>query len=147
MKKYSLFIPIIAFILFIGAKQKQEQKDEGFKNLQVLPKDISGEKLDSIMDNFKFSLGVKCSFCHARFADTTIQHLDLVSDAKEEKKTARKMLLMVNDINAKNFSASKDTLQSVICFTCHRGATKPDSKLFLSQIDSMNREEHKKWKK
>ena len=142
----SLFI-IITFTIQLSAKQKQKENESRFQNLQVLPKDISDHALDSIMDNFKFSLGVKCNFCHARFADTSNHHLDFTSDAKEEKKTARKMFLMTKEINAKNFSDNKTNVDAVVCFTCHRGTSTPDSRAMLSHIDSLNEEEHKRWKK
>ena len=45
---------------------------------------------------------------------------DFASDAKKEKVTARKMLVMVHRINEQDFKDVK-----VTCFTCHRGATKP----------------------
>ena len=37
-----------------------------FKNLKILPKDISEHDLDSVMHHFTASLGVKCNFCHVR---------------------------------------------------------------------------------
>ena len=72
-----------------------------FKNLQVLPKDISGHDLDSIMHHFTASLGVKCNFCHV--VDTVAKKLDAASDVKPEKNVARKMMLMAIDINKNYF--------------------------------------------
>ena len=91
-----------------------------FKNLKVLPKNISEEKLDSIMDNFNYSLGVKCIYCHVR-ADKG-DELNYVSDGKGEKDIARNMLRMTDNINKKYFAFNKDkaTLRAVTCITCHR---------------------------
>jgi len=52
-----------------------------FKNLKILPKDISKEQLDTIMHRFNAALGVKCNFCHA-FKDGKP---DFPSDEKKEK--------------------------------------------------------------
>jgi hypothetical protein len=43
------------------------KQQEAFKakNLKVLPKNISKEDLDKVMDGFKASLGVRCNYCHA----------------------------------------------------------------------------------
>lgn len=114
--------------------------EEGFKNLKVLPKDISEEELDSLMGMFSISLGVRCNFCHAANADTSKHRLDFASDSKEMKNTARKMISMTAYLN-KNFfndehSNKKENIHKVICYTCHRGTKEPDSDVFLSIIDS-----------
>ena len=58
------------------------------------------------------ALGVRCNFCHVQG--------DFASDNKPEKNTARGMIAMTHDINAKNFGTP-----TVTCYTCHRGATDP----------------------
>jgi photosynthetic reaction center cytochrome c subunit len=80
------------------------------KNLQILkPEDIR-----PVMGAMKGALGQKCEFCHVEG--------DFASDQKHEKLVARKMIEMVNEVNAK-FSDSK---VHVSCYTCHRGKTEPD---------------------
>lgn len=76
-----------------------------FKNLQILPKDISGHDLDSVMHHFTASLGVKCNFCHVRNEEE--KKMDFASDDKPEKKIARKMMLMAIDINKNYFKGMK----------------------------------------
>ncbi len=102
------------------------------QNLKVLPKNISGEQLDHIMDMWAASLGVHCNFCHARNEQTN--HMDFASDAKPEKKMAREMFQMTSKINKKFFEAEKDSLgmvkeASVNCYTCHRGTAHPEVKI------------------
>jgi len=76
-----------------------------FKNLQILPKDISGHDLDSVMHHFTASLGVKCNFCHVRNEEE--KKMDFASDDKPEKKIARKMMLMAIYINKNYFKGMK----------------------------------------
>lgn len=109
-----------------------------YKNLQVLPQDISKQGLDSVMHHFENSLDVKCSFCHARNEQTG--KLDFPSDAKVEKQIARGMMRMAIDINKNYFAphdeslknqANPDTvsvhymLKYVTCYTCHHGNAHP----------------------
>jgi photosynthetic reaction center cytochrome c subunit len=139
MKKWRVIIGLIG-VMYVGiaATMYRPTPDEGFKNLQVLPKDITEKKLDSIMKEYSVSLGVRCGFCHARNADTTNRHLDFASDAKDEKKAARHMMKMTADINTNYFnwmnSTRPDTIHAVICYTCHRGSNEVDSKNFLNEI-------------
>ena len=94
------------------------------RNLQVLPKDISNEKLDSIMKSYNKALGVACNFCHVRVHDQT-DSLNYASDKDPMKTTARNMMRMTIEINRKNFWTDKKKkaheLNEVSCYTCHRG--------------------------
>ncbi len=134
-KKKIVITAIIVAILFIGiAAQKPVDADQ-HKNLKVLPQNISDDSLDMIMDGFKASLGVKCSFCHARQKQDSTK-LDFPSDDKEEKQIARRMMIMTNEINQKyfNFSDSANSANiingniTVTCTTCHRGEPHPEVK-------------------
>lgn len=147
MKKWHLgAILAIAFVVTLGASSNNPSSEPnampegGFKNLKVLPKDISHDALDSIMSEFCISLGVHCNFCHARKEDTTQRGLDFASDKKPEKEIARHMYSMTANINSTFFnwknSTRPDTIHAVICYTCHRGNHSPDAKMFLARIDS-----------
>jgi hypothetical protein len=132
VKKGIVAIFIIIF-LFIGIAATTASAPEPVnKNLKVLPKNISHEELDKVMDQFKASLGVKCNFCHAASKDTTSHHLDFASDEKPEKKIAREMMKMTAKINKKFFSYNKDekgeAVKAIACMTCHRGAERPTLK-------------------
>jgi len=101
--------------------------DKPKRNLKVLPRDISHEDLDKIMDNWKAALGVKCNFCHAPSKDSTSRHLDFASDAKPEKEIARHMFKMTGKINKKYFRNEQGAAtQAVTCMTCHRGSAHPE---------------------
>jgi len=98
------------------------QIPEKFTNLQVFPKDIQKEKLMATMRNFTFSLGVRCDYCHAETADHKI---NFASDDKDEKKTARVMLRMVQSINTDYIKKLGAQPVEVRCVTCHRGIPIP----------------------
>jgi cytochrome c2 len=128
--KKTITVTVLMFTVCIlsAFMPPQEQKA---KNLKVLPKDISHEELDKVMDGFKAALGVKCNYCHAPQADNP-KKLDFASDAKPEKETARNMMRMTAKINKKYFHL-KDTqngkaLLAVSCITCHNGNEHPEAK-------------------
>ncbi|MGH2649024.1 MAG: c-type cytochrome [Ginsengibacter sp.] len=100
MKKTFLiiFICVTSVTLFQAFTTPHEPR---FKNLQILPKDISDHGLDSIMHHFTGALGVKCNFCHVR--NEAERKMDFASDDKPEKNIARKMMLMAIDINRNYF--------------------------------------------
>ena len=119
---------IVTFVALTSMAPDQE----GFKNLKVLPKNISHEQLGKTMHEWAGSLGVHCDFCHAPNAEG--KGLDFASDAKPEKEMARNMFKMMNKINQKYFEAKKDSLgmmmkTGVNCYTCHRGDSHPEIKL------------------
>jgi cytochrome c peroxidase len=95
------------------------------KNLQVLPKDLSRDQPLPIMKSFSQGLGVRCTHCHVGEEGKPLSTFDFASDAKKEKVTARKMLVMVHRINEQDFGVKDFKDVKVTCFTCHRGATKP----------------------
>jgi Photosynthetic reaction centre cytochrome C subunit len=97
-------------------------------NLKLLPKDTSPEDLMKIMQGFSGQLGVKCTFCHAQ--DAAAKHPNFASDQKPEKNTARTMISMTQEINAKYLSQIHDpdaspAEKTVTCGTCHRGHNMP----------------------
>lgn len=96
-----------------------------YKNLQVLPKDITQDQLFPIMKSFAQALGVRCVHCHVGEDGKPLSTFDFASDAKQQKLTARKMLVMVHRINEQDFGVKDFKDVKVTCFTCHRGSTKP----------------------
>jgi len=106
------------------------QIPDSFVNLKVLPHDITKDDLMSVMKSFTSSLGVRCDFCHVGEAGQPLSTFNFVSDEKNNKKKARIMYNMVQDINNDYLSElsqfSKHIIQ-VECVTCHRGAMEPES--------------------
>ena len=118
---------LTAFVLVgVAAIDPPEVKH---KNLQILPKDISDQMLDSIMHSYNVALGVNCKFCHVPFKDMP-DSLDYASDAEHMKEDARRMLRMNIYINKTYFYFDKaerpEYLKTVTCNTCHRGEAFPE---------------------
>jgi len=104
-------------------------------NLQVLPKDLTGQQVHEIMEGFAGSLGVHCDFCHAADAKNIGPNgkprLNFADDSKDDKKIARIMLTMTQQINADYISKASamdpDAMgMKVTCGTCHRGHIGPE---------------------
>lgn len=98
-----------------------------YKNLKVLPKNITKQQMDSVMHHFSASLGVKCNFCHQWNAET--KTMNFASDENKHKLVARSMMKMTARINKKYFDVSgKQNLDAkllVTCYSCHHGAEEP----------------------
>ena len=177
MKKSFLIVLscIVSVILF---QAFTVSKEPHFKNLKILPQDISEHDLDSFMHHFNASLGVRCNFCHA--VNMAEKKMDFAADEKPEKNIARMMMVMSININKSYFQEMsmdhdhdmkgmdhdmkmdtsmkkgmdnnmmamnnklmdtsinkgdvKYMLQSVTCFTCHRGEAHPESKAPMQQM-------------
>lgn len=103
------------------------QDEPQYKNLKILPKNITKDQMDSVMHHFANSMGKKCNFCHEFNQEQ--KKMDFASDAKKEKATAREMWKMMAKLNQKYFDVkdSKDlgAKLEVTCFTCHRGSDHP----------------------
>jgi hypothetical protein len=151
MKKSSIIIigcllSVVAFQAFTTSHQPR------FTNLQILPKDISKDGLDSVMHHFTASLGVKCNYCHVSNQET--RKMDFAKDDKPEKQIARKMMLMTIDINKNHFEQIAETMDSgkmalptdtssvsymlkyVTCYTCHHGDAHPENKPPMKSMDN-----------
>jgi hypothetical protein len=116
-------------VLFCAAASSPKQSEPIYKNLKVLPKNISSKELQGMMvDDFQDGLGVTCNFCHANAKDG--RGLDFASDEKPEKEITRAMMRMTLGINKKYFKLKHPMIGSaalaVTCNTCHKGTPFPD---------------------
>ena len=103
----------------VGAQAGQEDKpvEQVRKNIQVL-KGLPNSQLTVVMNFMRASLGVNCAYCHVNSGG---DKWEWEKDDKPTKRTARRMIQMVFDINRANFNGEK----RVTCYTCHRGGTEP----------------------
>ena len=125
-RKFRVLIAMTIVVIAGIAAVPSPRKD--YKNLKVLPKDISTKDLSRIMiDEFEDGLGVSCGFCHAEEKDS--HKLDYASDEKPEKEIARLMMKMTLDVNEKYFQVPHpligDSVLSITCMTCHKGQPRP----------------------
>lgn len=113
-----------------AGEHQHERQMPAPKNLQVLPKNLTGEQVHEIMHKWAGDLGTRCTTCHAVDPNHTGPNgrpmLDFASDAKPEKRTARLMYKMTGNINDNYISMVEDSAQPVTCGTCHRGHVKPE---------------------
>jgi hypothetical protein len=128
--KKKITVAFTLFALVVLGIAASAPADPTYKNLKVLPKNITHDELDSVMHHFNNSLGVKCGFCHAAQKENT-RKLDFVSDEKGEKNVTRDMMRMTNRINKKFFHYKKEPdhpVAPVTCITCHHGKAHPENK-------------------
>ena len=118
----AVFLIFVPWLLFA-------QVPDHFTNLTVLPKTISKEDLIGVMRNFTEGLGVRCGFCHVEEEGQSPNKFDFASDDKDNKKKARIMLKMTNNINENFLSELKEfgggNVIEVKCITCHHGLQEP----------------------
>lgn len=118
----------LAIVLGLPARaQDQWSWPEKPRNLQVLPKDWPGKRLQPVMVGFTRALGVRCSYCHKGEEGKPLSTYDFASDENPNKARAREMLRMLDDINAhlKKIQPSGDQRVNMWCNTCHRGRPRP----------------------
>ncbi len=99
-------------------------------NLQVLPKNLTGQQVHEIMEQWEGQLGSGCRSCHTvdktKVGPNGRPMLNFADDSKEEKQTARLMYKMTEKINADYISMVPNSGQPVTCGTCHRGHLGPE---------------------
>src|SRR5262245_38701607 len=120
---FTMMVPGVALMV-------HAQIPQTFKNLKVLPKDISRPALVGQMREISGALGVRCGFCHAGGNPQTLEGVDFPSDSLETKRVARAMMRMVREINSSLLpQTGRDTtrLARVNCVTCHHGARRPET--------------------
>ena len=111
LSRLSVLALVVAFGMFAQAPAGAPKKGArpAAKNLKLLPADTYMQAMQS----FTAALGVQCTHCHVAGA--------FDSDENPKKETARMMISMAREINAK----FPDGKQHVSCFTCHRGDVTP----------------------
>jgi len=97
------------------------------ENLQVLPKDWTGQRLRPVMTGFTRALGVRCSHCHVGEEGRPLSSYDFASDDNPNKGRARDMLRMLRSINdhLEKIEPSGAERVNMWCHTCHAGRPRP----------------------
>jgi hypothetical protein len=99
-------------------------------NLRVLPRNTSGAQIHEIMHKWSAELGTSCKTCHVadpkNVGPDGKPRLNYADDSKDEKKTARIMFKMTEDINTNTIAKIDSSGEPVTCGTCHRGHLGPE---------------------
>ena len=105
----------------VASPRTEEQPlmaEEVFKNIQVL-KGIPVKEFMNTMGFFSAATNLNCIDCHSPQSES----LEGYAIDTPRKQTARRMVLMVNQINQSNFGGRR----LVTCYTCHRATDRPEA--------------------
>jgi hypothetical protein len=116
----------------LSSSKPERTAGETGKNIHALT-NLPSSQLTMVMNYMASSLGVRCDFCHS----ATDRDMNFPSDDKNEKKKAREMIAMVQEINAKYFNGHPN----VSCYTCHRGSNEPVGRIPLPVVLKEGRED------
>jgi outer membrane lipoprotein-sorting protein len=131
LKALFLFLAAVAILAVAGVQHvsgvrtqvpQEKLAEQAYRNIQVF-KGVPATQLLGVMNYMAGTLGVSCNHCHVpnQFA----------KDDKPAKQIARRHILMTRSLNDSTFAG-----QAVVnCATCHRGETRPDSRLVLPPND------------
>jgi hypothetical protein len=120
-----LFLALLLMFVTVRVRGDEPKKEAPKSNVQIL-KGLTPLEMQRTMNSMRGALGVHCDFCHV-VADGG--RWQFASDAKPEKKRAREMILMVQQLNSGAFAGQP----RVTCYSCHRGERVPASMLPLPQ--------------
>ena len=110
----------------VAAETERNYAVPPYKNLKVLPKNISRANLLATMKSFSQSLGVRCTYCHVGEDDKPLSAMDFASEKKANKAIARDMLRLVNRLNRRDLPSIGGLSEPrITCYTCHRGSKEP----------------------
>ena len=123
----SIFVLLILAAPALHAQPPGKWPPDSLINLQVLPRNASPTQVWGNMRNITSALGVECAFCHVWAPGVPREQVDFASDEKRNKRVAREMMRMVQDVNRRMDSVpDKPTpAVTVACLTCHRGVNRP----------------------
>ena len=100
-----------------SGQEKPLMAEDVFKNVQVL-KGIPVREFMNTMGFFSAATNLNCIDCHSPQSES----LEGYAIDTPRKQTARRMVLMVNQINQANFGGRR----LVTCYTCHRASDRPE---------------------
>ena len=135
MMNRARFVAFLAAVFLAACAAMQQQHaqpvraDQGeFKNLKVLPQNISHDELIATMRGFTRALGRRCDFCHVATPNGP-EEFDFPSDAKDHKRLTRGMIVMTRDANEaihRIGAKEGEKFKTMTCWTCHRGQVHPE---------------------
>jgi outer membrane lipoprotein-sorting protein len=109
---------VSAQVASTGGGEKPLMAEDVFKNVQVL-KGIPVREFMNTMGFFSAATNLNCIDCHSPQSES----LEGYAIDTPRKQTARRMVLMVNQINQSQFGGRR----MVTCYTCHRASDRPEA--------------------
>ena len=112
------------------ATAKGQTAGEFFKNVTTSTlKGLTPSDFLGAMGVMTAAVGYDCSNCHPGAGTDA---MNWVTDSMQTKRTARKMVEMVANINKENFNGA----QMVTCWTCHHQSDRPSTSITLDRLYS-----------
>jgi len=125
----ALIVALVATTGFGSAKAQPPGKwpPDSLVNVQVIPKTTQPVQVWGMMRNIASGLGVSCTFCHVGSDSAPLEQIDFATDEKRNKRVARQMMRMVQEVNGRldTIPARPTPTVTVTCITCHRGVNRP----------------------
>lgn len=122
--KVALFALVLLWTI-PGLAQDMEDKSvparDHYENIQIFTSDaVSAAFLDRLMEEISFDLGVGCEHCHD---PENLARAELSAEKQRVRNRIREMWNVVSTINQDHFQGKGGLVR---CWTCHRGAAKPE---------------------
>jgi hypothetical protein len=114
-------VALALLLVPVAAAAETKTAEQQFKNIVVF-KGVPASQIYATMDVMAGALGVGCAHCHVK-AEAKGTPWPMEKDDKAAKRTARKMVTMMQKINHDFFGDN----QVVTCATCHNGRVEPRS--------------------
>lgn len=116
-------------------------------NLHVLPKEMTGQQVNDVMEQWGVELGVRCSACHGEEQDNVVpagpRRSTFTDDSQPMKEIARLMYTMTEQINRDFITKVEGSGLPVTCGTCHRGHVSPEPAFIAGPTrSSLNQAQH-----
>jgi len=130
IKLFALLVPLCGYFLAQAQVTVAPGKKAGevFKNVTTSTlTELSVDDFLASMGVMSAALGFDCADCHP---GAGTDKADFVIDSNPAKKTARRMIEMVADINRRNFAG----VQRVTCYTCHHTREVPVTTIALDNL-------------
>ena len=99
----ALIIALVAASCFDSAEAQPPGKwpPDSLVNVQVIPKKTQPVQVWGMMRNIAGALGVSCTFCHVGSDSAPLERIDFATDEKRNKRVARQMMRMVQEVNSR----------------------------------------------
>ena len=121
MRTHRAVLAVAIVVVTSFAAAQRPPREQQLKNLQFFPKGTTHDEIVPPMQEMTKAIGAKdCEYCHVSGRGEL--------DDKVQKRTARLMLRLVADLNAKleaELGPAPGGEQRVRCITCHRGEPIP----------------------